>query len=290
VAYPAINNFQEIVNKTENRPALHVALRYPKDGKIMVGGENVVTKIHDVLGRVKAFTERVRTSEFTGYTGKSLTDLVVIGIGGSYLSLDFVYEALRFHPEGQKLAAGRRIRFLANVDPIDVTKALEGLNHETTLFLVNSKSFTTAETMLNARTCRQWLWDQYSDHTDVFDGDYDDKACQKLKNEISSSHIVANSCKPELCETFGIAGDNVFEFWDWVGGRYSVASTIGMLPLSLHFGFDFMEKFLKGLHQMDMVLLNEKDLKKNIPLLFGVLGWYNISVEGYGTRALLPYC
>ncbi len=143
-----------MINRTEKRSVLHVALRYPKDKKLMLNEVNVVEKVHSVLERVKSFSDAVREGKFPGHTKKPLTDVVVIGIGGSYLSIEFVYEGLRFHPQGEKNSNGRRLRFLANVDPIDVKKALQNLDCETTLFIVNSKTFTTAETMLNARTCR----------------------------------------------------------------------------------------------------------------------------------------
>lgn len=195
-----------------------------------------------------------------------MKNLVVIGIGGSYLSLEFVYEALRYHPDAIKTIENRKLRFLANVDPIDVARALDGLNPEETLFIINSKSFTTAETMLNARTCRAWVLKHYKNDDEL---------------KVISRHFCASTCNLKASQEFGIQKENVFEFWDWVGGRFSCTSTIGLLPLSLYFGFPLMETFLKGCNSMDHMFFNQKALTKNIPLMVGLIGWYNISIEAY---------
>ena len=163
--------------------------------------------------------DKVRSGEWLGVTGKPLTDVVAVGIGGSYLGPLFVHTAVQFNQECKEAAAGRRLRFLANVDPVDVAKALNGLNPETTLVVVISKTFTTTETMLNARSVRSWL-------------------TSELGTAATSKHMVAVSTNLKLVEEFGIDPENAFGFWDWVGGRYSVTSAVGLLPLSLQYGFE----------------------------------------------------
>ena len=165
-------------------------------------------------GRIKAFSEKVRSGEWKGATGKALTSTVVIGIGGSYLGPEFVAQALRFNADCHARAEGRVLRFLANVDPADVASALDGLNAETTLVVVCSKTFTTAETILNAKTVRQWL-------------------VSALGDAAVSKHMCALSTNLAGTKEFGIDDENVFGFWDWVGGRYSVTSAIGIMPISL---------------------------------------------------------
>lgn len=211
--------------------------------------------VHDVLENIHGFSEKVRNGEWTGATGKKLNNLIVIGIGGSYLSIEFVYESLRSHPKYKELAAGRKIKFLANVDPIDFDRAVEGttfitsgLDVEETLILVNSKTFTTAETILNAKSCKQWMINQYSKLgvTDVA--------------LIAEKHICACSTNLKATTEFGINIKNVFGFWDFVGGRFSVWSSIGVLPLAIHFGYETACKFLAGGHSIDGLLLKEKDI------------------------------
>eukprot|EP00744_Colponema_vietnamica_P003354 GILI01005153.1.p1 GENE.GILI01005153.1~~GILI01005153.1.p1 ORF type:complete len:576 (+),score=189.27 GILI01005153.1:66-1730(+) len=257
------------INTTENRAVLHVALRAPADAVLCVEGKNVVPDVHEVLTRIEDFSNRVRQGQWTGATGKPLTDVVVIGIGGSYLGPEFALEALRTDPTAHEAAKGRRCRFLANVDPVDVSRALEGLAAETTLVVVNSKTFTTAETMLNAKTVREWLKNQ-------------------LGAGAVSQHMVAVSTNLEETGKFGIDPNNVFGFWDWVGGRYSVCSAVGVLPLALHYGFPVVQRFLQGAHSMD-VHLRDSPLEGNLPVLLGLLGVWNASFMGYPARALLPY-
>merc|ERR550525_1481101 len=203
----------EKINGTEGRSVLHVALRAPRDKKIEVDGVDQVAEVWKVLDGIKAFTDKVRSGEWKGHTGKPLTDVVAIGIGGSYLGVEFVFEALRTDPEAAVAAKGKRLRFLANVDPIDVKRALEGLNAETTLVLVISKTFTTAETMLNAKTVKQWL-------------------VNALGEAAVPKHVVACSTALDKTNAFGIDPANVFGFWDWVGGRFSCWSAVGVLSLS----------------------------------------------------------
>jgi len=259
------------INETEGRPALHVALRAPREAKIEVDGANVVTDVWKVLDGIKDFSEKVRSGEWKGFTGKPLTDVLCIGIGGSYLGVDFVFEALKTDPEAAAAATGRRLRFLANVDPIDVKRALDGLSAETTLVLVVSKTFTTAETMLNAKTVKEWLIKELGD-----------PAC-------ISKHVAACSTALDKTSAFGIDSKNVFGFWDWVGGRFSCWSAVGALPLSLQYGFPIMDKFLKGAHEMDNHFFSAP-AAENLPLIMGLLSVWNCSVLGYEGLAVLPYC
>jgi glucose-6-phosphate isomerase len=262
------------INATENRPVLHYVLRSPKnppaDRRPMVDGQDTVADVHQTLEAIEAFSREIRSGKSRGATGKKLTDVVVIGIGGSYLGTEFVYEALRTDPACAKSAGRRRLRFLANVDPIDVTRALDGLKPETTLVVVVSKTFTTAETILNAKTLRAWLRDG-------------------LKQDDVSAHLAAVSTAVDKAVAFGVPSDRIFPMWDWVGGRYSVCSAVGVLPLALQFGFSPVKKFLQGAHSMDKHFFRAK-FKDNLPVLMGLLGVWNSSFLGYGARALLPYC
>jgi glucose-6-phosphate isomerase len=260
----------EKVNTTEHRAALHIALRAAKGQRIMVDGADAVAQVHEVLARIKAFSDEVRGGKRKGATGKPLTDVISIGIGGSYLGPEFVFEALRTDPACAKAAAGRRLRFLANVDPIDVARQLEGLDPARTLVVVVSKTFTTAETMLNARTVRAWL-------------------IKALGAKAVAKHMVAVSTNLQEVAAFGIDPTNAFGFWDWVGGRYSVCSAVGMLPLSLQYSFVRMDEFLAGARSIDEHLLTAP-LERNLPALLGLFGVWNSSFMGYPTRALLPYC
>ncbi|OMO75059.1 Phosphoglucose isomerase (PGI) [Corchorus olitorius] len=234
----------EHINSTENRSVLHVALRAPRDAVICSDGKNVVPDVWNVLDKIKHFSEKVRSGSWVGATGKSLKDVIAIGIGGSFLD-----------PEAVESSKGRQLRFLANVDPIDVARNITGLNPETTLVVVVSKTFTTAETMLNARTLREWI-------------------SSALGPSAVAKHMVA------LVEKFGIDPNNAFAFWDWVGGRYSVCSAVGVLPLSL--------QFLKGASSIDQHF-QSAPFEKNIPVLLGLLSVWNVSFLGYPARAILPY-
>jgi glucose-6-phosphate isomerase len=260
----------EKINISEKRSVLHVALRsspedfYPSDGK------NMVPEVHAVLKQISSFSSAIRTHTLKGFTNKDLINVVVIGIGGSYLGIEFVYEALRSHPEARKLANGRKLKFLANVDPIDFTRAVEGLNAEETLFVVNSKTFTTAETILNAKSCKDWVLKHYEqlgfkkeDH-----------------NKIVNAHFCACSTNLDETSKFGIQDkERVFAFWDWVGGRFSVSSCIGVLSLSLHFGFEFIQEFLKGMRSIDQHFLHTRKVRQNLPLLLGLIGFYNTTIQ-----------
>jgi len=226
----------EKINWTEDRAVLHTALRAERNSdqneeeRIIVDGEDVMDEVWDVLDQIKYFTDAVRSGEIRGFTGKRLRNIISVGIGGSYLGPEFLHECLKTEPEGINKSLGYTLRFLSNVDPVDVERACADLDPEETLIVIVSKTFTTAETMLNARTTRQWLWD--------FMGD--DK-------EVVRKHMVAASSisSAERVKEFGIDTEKYFfRFWDWVGGRYSVCSAVGCLPISLLYGFDLFEKFL----------------------------------------------
>ncbi len=260
----------EKINGTENRAVLHMALRAPKRKAILVDGHDVVPDVHEVLDRIKAFSKDVRGGKWKGATGKKLTNVVSIGIGGSYLGPEFAYEAMRTDPDCTKAAKRRVLRFLANVDPIDVTRALTDLDPERTLVVVVSKTFTTAETMLNARTVRKWIVDA-------------------LGEAAVAKHMIAVSTNLEAVKQFGIDPANAFGFWDWVGGRYSVCSAVGVLPLALHFGYKPVQEFLNGAHAMDRHFL-AAPAERNLPALMGLFGVWQSSFLGRPSRALLPYC
>lgn len=259
----------ERINSTENRTVLHVALRAPRDAVICSDGKNVVPDVWNVLDKIKEFSERVRSGSWVGATGKVLEDVIAVGIGGSFLGPLFVHTALQTDPEASEHARGRQLRFLANVDPIDVARNISGLDPETTLVVVVSKTFTTAETMLNARTLREWI-------------------SAALGPSAVAKHMVAVSTNLPLVEKFGIDPNNAFAFWDWVGGRYSVCSAVGVLPLSLQYGFPIVEKFLKGAQSIDQHF-HTAPFDKNIPVLLGLLSVWNVSFLGYPARAILPY-
>jgi len=265
----------EHINVTEDRAVMHVALRADKSDTYIVDGEDVVPQVIQVRDKIKAFAEAVRSGHFRGHTGKPLVNVVAIGIGGSFLGAQFVHEALRSDttstPDGGASAAakGRTLRFLANVDPVDVSRAIVGLDPEETLVVVISKTFTTSETMLNARTLRQWI-------------------VSKLGPDAVSKHMVACSTAVDKVKAFGINESNIFPFWDWVGGRYSVTSAVGLVPLSLQYGWSFMESFLAGCRSIDKHFV-KAEFKSNLPVLLGLLGIWNSSFLGLPCRAIAPY-
>ena len=223
----------EKINFTEERAVLHTALRASKDqvGTVFVDDLDAIQEVHDVLDQIKSFTEAFRSGQITGYTGKRMRNIVSVGIGGSYLGPEFLHEVLKTEAEGINSSLGYSLRFLANVDPVDVERTCADLDPEETLIIVVSKTFTTAETMLNARTMRQWLWDFMGDDIDVV-----------KKHVVACSSVSAT----ENVKDFGIDTDKYFfRFWDWVGGRYSVCGAAGAVPISLLYGFDLFEKFLE---------------------------------------------
>jgi hypothetical protein len=221
----------EKINFTEKRAVLHTALRADRSEEVCVDGQNVIEEVYEVLDQIKPFTEGVRSGSIRGYTGKRLRNIISVGIGGSYLGPEFLHEVLKTEQEGVNAALGYSLRFLANVDPVDVERTCADLDPEETLIVIVSKTFTTAETMRNARTMRQWLWDFMGNDKQVV-----------RKHVVACASISAS----DKVKEFGIDTDKYFfRFWDWVGGRYSVCSAAGAVPISLMYGYDLFEKFLK---------------------------------------------
>ena len=254
----------EKINITENRAVLHVALRAPKEKTIIVDGENVISKVHMVLNRMADLANKVRNGSWKGYTGRSIKNIINIGIGGSDLGPVMAYEALRYYSNRDLC-----FRFISNIDGTDFAEVTRDINPEETLFIVSSKTFTTQETMTNARTAREW-------------------ALARLKDEEAiEKHFVAVSTNIPEVKKFGILPENMFEFWDWVGGRYSMCSAIGLSTM-IAIGPDSFYDLLDGFHQMDEHF-RQAPFEKNIPLMSGLLGiWYN-NFFGAQTLAVLPY-
>ena len=266
----------EEINLTERRPALHMALRKPAGEVVEVGGVDVVEQVHEVRRRVDAFAERVRSGEHRGATGKLLKNVVVVGIGGSSLGPAFVFEALKATPLFEKVG-DRQVRFLANIDEVDTARAIEQLDAAETLVVVTSKSFTTRETLINACTLRQWLVEQMG-----WEGG-------ALASHITRQHIVACTGDVEAAECWGVNPELAFPFWDWVGGRYSVTSCVGQLPVALAFGPGVFDDFLAGCHAMDEHFTTAP-MESNLPVLLGMLGIWNSNFLGYRSRGIFPYC
>ena len=255
------------INITENRAVLHVALRAPKDESIVTDGVNVVPEVHAVLDKMSGFADRVRSGEWKGFTGKPIKAIVNIGIGGSDLGPVMAYEALR-HYSQRSLG----FRFVSNVDGTDIVEATGDLDPETTLFLVASKTFTTLETMTNAHSARTWLLESAN-------GLKDEKAV--------ANHFVAISTNAKEVEKFGIDTENMFGFWDWVGGRYSMDSAIGLSNM-IAVGPENFRKMLAGFHSMDEHF-RTTPFSKNLPVVMALLSvWYN-DFFGAQTVAVLPY-
>jgi glucose-6-phosphate isomerase len=253
------------INITENRAVLHVALRAPKDEKIVVDGEDVVPGVHAVLDKMAAFSERVRSGSWKGHTGKRIRNVINIGIGGSDLGPVMAYEALK-HSSQRDLT----FRFVSNVDGTDFAEAVQDLNADETLFLVASKTFTTLETMTNAHTAREWSLAALGG---------DEKAVAK--------HFVAISTNAKEVAKFGIDTDNMFGFWDWVGGRYSMDSAIGLSTM-IAIGPENFRAMLAGFHEMD-VHFRTAPFEQNLPVLLGLLTlWYTDFFDAQ-TIAILPY-
>jgi glucose-6-phosphate isomerase len=255
----------EKINITEKRAVLHVALRAPKDESIYVDGENVVPAVHAVLDKMGAFCNRVRSGEWKGHTGKRIRNIVNIGIGGSDLGPVMAYEALRFYTD-----RSLTFRFVSNVDGTDFAEAVIDLDPTETLFIVSSKTFTTLETMTNAHTAREWALKGFAgDQTAI------------------AKHFVAVSTNAAEVTKFGIDTANMFGFWDWVGGRYSMDSAIGLSTM-LAIGPEHFHSLLHGFHQMD-VHFRTAPFERNLPVLLGLLAvWYN-NFFGAQTVAVLPY-
>ena len=255
----------EKINITENRAVLHVALRAPRDASIVVDGENVVPEVHAVLDKMADFSNRVRNGTWKGHTGKRIRNVINIGIGGSDLGPVMAYEALKHYSE-----RGMTFRFVSNVDGTDFAEAVQDLDPAETLFIISSKTFTTLETMTNAQTARGWLLNGLGG---------DEKSIAK--------HFVAVSTNATDVAKFGIDTANMFGFWDWVGGRYSMDSAIGLSTM-LAIGPDNFRAMLNGFHQMDEHF-RTAPFERNLPVLMGLLAiWYN-DFFGAETVAVLPY-
>lgn len=255
----------EKINLTENRAVLHVALRAPKGASIVVDGEDVVPKVHAVLDKMADFSDRIRSGAWKGHTGKRIRNIVNIGIGGSDLGPVMAYEALRAYSD-----RGLTFRFVSNIDGTDFAEAVQDLDPSETLFIVASKTFTTLETMTNAHTARAWLLDGLGG---------DESAVAK--------HFVALSTNAAEVTKFGIDTANMFEFWDWVGGRYSMDSAIGLSTM-VAIGPENFRAMLDGFHQMDEHF-RTTPFERNLPVLMGLLTvWYN-NFFGAQTVAILPY-
>ena len=253
----------EKINYTENRAVLHTALRNRSNTPVLVDGKDVMPEVNAVLAKMKAFCQRVISGEWKGYTGKAITDVINIGIGGSDLGPYMVTEALR--PYKNHL----NVHFVSNVDGTHIAETLKKVNPETTLVLVASKTFTTQETMTNAHSARDWLLAAAKDESAV------------------AKHFVALSTNAKEVEKFGIDTANMFEFWDWVGGRYSLWSAIG-LSIALSIGFEQFEQLLSGAHAMDNHF-RQAPAEKNIPTILALIGIWNSNFLGAETEALLPY-
>lgn len=254
----------EHLNNTEDRAVLHTALRKPADAELNVDGQNVIADVHEVLDRMSDFADALRSGKWLGHTGERITTVVNIGIGGSDLGPAMASKALRAYED-----AGVKAKFVSNVDPADMAAALDGLDAAKTLFIVASKTFTTQETLTNAHAARAWLIEQLGDEAAV------------------AKHFVAVSTNAEKVAAFGIDTENMFGFWNWVGGRYSMDSAIG-LSLMCTIGPDNFKALLAGFHAMDEHF-RTTPLESNVPVLMGMLGvWYS-NFHGAQTHVVLPY-
>ncbi len=252
------------VNVSENRAALHVALRMPRNSSLVVDGVEVVGQVHDVLDRMTDFCERVRSGHWKGHTGKVIRNIVNVGIGGSDLGPVMAYEALRHYSQRDLT-----FRFVSNVDSTDLVEAVRDLDAAETLFIISSKTFATLETLTNATSAREWLVGHLGDDAAV------------------ARHFVAVSANREKVEAFGIDGDNMFGFWDWVGGRYSMESAIGLSTM-LAIGPDGFGELLEGFRAMDEHFLLAP-LDQNLPVLMGLLGLWNRDFLGCPSVGVMPY-
>src|SRR6266853_1483863 len=255
----------EKINLTENRAVQHVALRAPKNASIYVDGRNVVPEVHTVLNKMAAFSRRIRSGAWKGHTGKRVRNLINIGIGGSDLGPVMAYEALKYYSE-----RAMTFRFVSNVDGTDLVEAVRDLDPAETLFIVSSKTFTTLETMTNAQSARDWLLKGHGGEA---------KAVAK--------HFVAVSTNAEKVSAFGIDTANMFGFWDWVGGRYSMDSAIGLSTM-LAIGPDNFRAMLKGFHEVDEHF-RTAPFERNLPVMMGLLSVWNNDFIGAHTVAVLPY-
>ncbi|MEM7657876.1 MAG: glucose-6-phosphate isomerase [Bacteroidota bacterium] len=252
------------INQTEGRAVLHIALRNRSNDPILVDGHNIMEDVNEVLGKMEAFANRLHSGEMKGYTGKDITDIVNIGIGGSDLGPVMVTEALRPYWK-----PGLNVHYVSNVDGTHIAETLKRVNPETTLFMIASKTFTTQETMTNAHTARNWFLESATEEAHI------------------AKHFVALSTNRDGVVDFGIDPDNMFGFWNWVGGRYSLWSAIG-LSIACTIGFDHFRELLEGAHAMDQHF-QSADFEGNLPVILALIGiWYN-NFFGAETEAILPY-
>lgn len=251
------------INQTENRPVLHIALRNQRNKPIYVDGKDVMPEVNAVLAKMEKFSEAIISGSWKGYTGKAITDVVNIGIGGSDLGPVMVTEALKHYKTRLNL------HFVSNIDGTHLAETLKNIDPETTLFLVASKTFTTQETMTNAHSAREWFLNSGAQTEDI------------------AKHFAALSTNAKDVAAFGIDTENMFEFWDWVGGRYSLWSAIG-LSISLSIGFDNFRQLLAGAHASDQHF-EQTPFEENIPVILGLLGIWYINFFGAETQAILPY-
>ncbi|WP_418739606.1 glucose-6-phosphate isomerase [Enorma sp.] len=265
------------INTTEDRAVLHTALRRPKDqvGTLIVDGQDVVADVHEVLDRMYAFANRVRSGEWRGVSGKKIEHVVSVGIGGSDLGPVMAYEALKVYAD-----AGIDCRYISNIDPNDAAEKLRGLDPETTLVIIVSKTFTTLETLTNAREVRTWMLDALK-AAGAIDGS--DESCA----EATRKHFVAVSTALDLVADFGIDPQNAFGFWNWVGGRYSVDSAVG-LSLIVALGPERFQEFLEGFRAIDEYFKNTP-LEENVVALMGLMNVWYVNFFGAESHAVLPY-
>jgi glucose-6-phosphate isomerase len=252
------------INETENRSVLHVALRNRADTPILAGGKDVMPDVNRVLDKMKDFSGRLQSGEWTGYSGQKITDIVNIGIGGSDLGPVMVTESLKPYAK-----YGISAHFVSNVDATHISETLKKLKPETTLFMIASKTFTTQETMTNAFTARKWFLASAGDEKHI------------------AKHFIAISTNTEKVKAFGIDADNMFEFWDWVGGRYSLWSAIG-LSIVCYIGFDNFSELLQGAYEMDLHFRTEP-VESNIPVVLALIGIWYTNFFGCETEVILPY-
>lgn len=252
----------DIVNVSEKKPALHIALRDRTSKSLTVNNQDIKSNVNAGLKRMEQFVESVRSGNHRRATGKQITDVISLGIGGSDLGPAMVCEALQDYK-----TTDIKLHFVSNVDGKTLAAVLKKCNPETTLCLINSKSFTTIETHQNAKVIRAWF--------------------ENVLGKKAVDHLIAVTAKPERAKAFGIAKENIFEFWDFIGGRYSVWSSVG-LPIALLLGMNSFKEFLLGAYEMDQHF-NTAPFEKNMPVLMGLLGIWNINFEGYATQAIIPY-
>lgn len=252
------------INKTENRAVLHTALRRKSDEPLIIDGENVTQHVQNQLADMKVFVNKVRQGHWLGYSGKRITDIVNIGVGGSNLGPQMVTEALKHYSDGSV-----NVHYVSNVDGAQIVEVLRPLDPEKVMFIVSSKTFTTTETMTNARTAMKWLTSASFDENSI------------------AKHFVAVTANKENAMSFGIEEQNIFDMWDWVGGRFSLWSAIG-LAIALDLGFDKFQELLSGAHEMDQHFLNAP-LKDNMPAIMALISVWNTTFLGAQSQAILPY-